>query len=196
MSIQPTARRAHSFRGIAALALLVPIAALAQATSAPAPAAPAATSATPANTRPAGSVRAAQALPAPVALPGVSKPTGTASRPGADARTGPSPDELFASWDKDRNKSLSLEEFRAGIEQGRQASLVARLGALFRTADVNHNGKLEAPEYASLPLIKRAGAEAPTLSAFDANKDGALDSKEYMQMIGQLVRTAETQGGN
>jgi hypothetical protein len=34
------------------------------------------------------------------------------------------------------------------------------------------------------------------LSAFDSNKDGALDNKEYMLMIGQLVRAAETQGGN
>jgi hypothetical protein len=77
--------------------------------------------------------------------PGAARPAATTSRPGADARSGPSPEELFASWDRDRNKSLSLDEFRAGIEQGRQASLMTRLGALFRTADVNRNGKLEAP---------------------------------------------------
>jgi hypothetical protein len=191
MSTQPNARRAHAFH-VAALALLaLPLGAYAQATPAPAtPTTPAAT------TRPTGSLRASQALPSPVALPGVARPAASTPPPGAETRSGPSPEQLFASWDKDRNKSLSLDEFRAGVEMGRQASVITRLGALFRASDVNRNGKLEAAEYASLPLIKRGGANAPTLAVFDANKDGALDNKEYMAMIELLVKSADAQGGN
>jgi hypothetical protein len=191
MSIQSAAHRAHPFHGLAAFALLaLPLGALAQATPAPATPVPATA------TKPTSSLRAAQALPSPLGVPGAVKPAVPGARPAAEARGGPSPEELFAAWDRDHNKSLSLDEFRAGVEQGRQASVMARLGALFRSSDANRNGKLEAAEYASLPLIKRAGADAPPLSLFDGNKDGALDNKEYMQMIGQLVKTAEAQGGN
>jgi Ca2+-binding EF-hand superfamily protein len=106
-----------------------------------------------------------------------------------------SPDEVFAAWDKDNSRSLSITEFRAGMEQLKQSSMVARLGGLFRTVDANRNSKLEASEYANLPLIKRAGKDAPPLSTFDINKDGALDNQEYLRMVEALIRTAETQGG-
>jgi Ca2+-binding EF-hand superfamily protein len=106
-----------------------------------------------------------------------------------------SPDEVFAAWDKDNSRSHTITEFRAGMDQLKQSSMVARLGGLFRSADANHNSRLEAGEYATLPLIKRAGKDAPPLSTFDINKDGALDNQEYLRMVEALIRTAETQGG-
>lgn len=134
----------------------------------------------------------------PVAVPPVN-PTATiqGSGPRAASPSGGTPDAetIFSSWDRDRNRSLSLEEFKAGWQRAREAQVVARLVGLFRSVDANHNGLLEPAEYANLPLIKRAGAAAPPMSTFDTNKSNSLDNQEYLRMVEALVRTAEAQGG-
>ena len=56
--------------------------------------------------------------------------------------------------------------------------------------DADKSGKLEAGEYASLALVKRLGASAPAMGAFDANKDGGLQFPEYLDFIKNASRPA------
>jgi hypothetical protein len=185
MTNHPTRRPRLAIATPFAATTLLLFASLAQAQSS-APASP------PAN-QPAPSVRAANALPSPTLPAGLSRPGAAPS--GNASRSGPNSDEVFSAWDKDHNRVLSPDEFRAGWDQVRQAAVVSRLAGMFKVADANHDGKLSSAEYANLPLIKRGGPGAPPLSAFDTSKDGALDEKEYLRMIEALVRAAESQGG-
>jgi hypothetical protein len=86
------------------------------------------------------------------------------------------PDGLFAHWDKDHNKALSLDEFKAGLHDN------------FVAHDTNKNNALDATEYAGLELIKKAGTTAPPLSAFDTDKNQSLDFKEYVGMVATLMK--------
>src|SRR6476620_2452972 len=97
------------------------------------------------------------------------------------------PEELFAHWDKDNNKTLSLEEFKAGIREMQNAAALRALHDNFVAHDTNKNNALDAAEYANLEFIKRSGANAPPLSAFDADKNQSLDFKEYVGMVTALV---------
>lgn len=98
------------------------------------------------------------------------------------------PESVFNRWDKDKNKTLSMEEFRAGWGEVQQANTVRKLRANFNAMDTNKSGALEQSEYASLELIKKAGAKAPMMSAFDADKNGKLEFKEYITLIGTMVK--------
>ena len=96
--------------------------------------------------------------------------------------------EVFARWDKDHNKTLSPEEFRAGWDQVQANLLVMKLRENFVAMDGNRNGVLEAAEYANLELVKKAGASAPPLSAFDSNKSQGLDFKEYLGFVRTMTK--------
>jgi Ca2+-binding EF-hand superfamily protein len=98
------------------------------------------------------------------------------------------PDALFDSWDKDHNKALSLDEFKAGLQQAQTASALRQLHDNFVAKDTNKNGSLDAAEYANLELIKQAGTSAPPMTAFDADKSQGLDFKEYVAMVNALLK--------
>jgi len=98
------------------------------------------------------------------------------------------PDALFDSWDKDHNKALSLDEFKAGLRQAQTASALRQLHDNFVAKDTNKNGSLDAAEYANLELIKQAGTSAPPMNAFDADKSQGLDFKEYVAMVNALLK--------
>jgi len=99
-------------------------------------------------------------------------------------------DAVFNAWDKDRNGMLSKEEFRNGWAATRSALAEQRLRAEFARHDANKSGKLEAAEYANLVLVKRAGAKAPAMTAFDTNKNGGLEFDEYIDFISAAARQA------
>lgn len=96
------------------------------------------------------------------------------------------PDAVFAAWDRDRNGTLSREEFRAGWAGARTALATGRLKAEFARHDGDRNGAIDGNEYLTLTLVKRAGKSAPLLSAFDRDKNRSLSFEEYLD----LVRTA------
>ena len=98
------------------------------------------------------------------------------------------PETIFNNWDKDKNKTLSVDEFRAGWTEIQMRQVLAKLHQNFAAMDVNKNNALEQSEFANLEVIKKAGAKAPMLSAFDADKNGKLEFKEYVQMIGTIVK--------
>ena len=115
----------------------------------------------------------------------------TAAKAGTPAGNKPriaTPDETFTLWDKDKNKALSLEEFKAGYQMVQAQGAVRKLHGNFAAMDKNKSGALESDEYANLELIKKAGAKAPTMSTFDADKNGKLDFKEYLAMIEVMVK--------
>ena len=96
--------------------------------------------------------------------------------------------EAFKAWDKDRNGSLSLVEFRTGWQQvQRVAEMQARLRNQFGTVDVNKNNAIDPAEYGSLVLVKQAGKNAPQMSVFDANRDGKLAFGEYVRLVQALA---------
>lgn len=97
------------------------------------------------------------------------------------------PEAWFQSMDSDRNKQLSLDEFKAGLVARNQAIVFQRLQTQFRAVDRNSSGFLEADEFYQLPIIKKAAAAAPTLAAVDTSKDGKLDFREYVGLIAKLV---------
>jgi len=107
----------------------------------------------------------------------------------APAQPPPETDAIFARWDKDNNKSLSAAEFAAGWKEVQATMLLMKLHENFVAMDANKSGFLEAPEYANLELIKKAGASAPPLSAFDADKSHSLDFKEYVGMVKTMLTT-------
>jgi len=110
-----------------------------------------------------------------------------AQAPAAGAAQQASPDATFTRWDKDKNKALSLEEFKAGWQEAQTTAALRKLRGNFNAMDTNKSGGLEASEYAKLELIKKAGSAAPMMSAFDADKSQALDFKEYVALINSMV---------
>ena len=124
----------------------------------------------------AGSALAQQATPA--------KP----AQAQAQAPAGDPAGEAFKAWDKDHNGSLSPVEFRAGWQQvQRVAEMQARLRHQFTTVDANKNGAIDPAEYGNLLLVKNAGAKAPQMSVFDANRDGKLGFGEYVKLVQALA---------
>ena len=113
----------------------------------------------------------------------VPQPAAAQAKPAADPAG-----EAFKAWDKDRNGSLSPVEFRAGWQQvQRVAETQARLRHQFGVVDANRNGAIDPPEYGGLLLVKNAGARAPQMSTFDANKDGKLAFPEYVRLVQALA---------
>lgn len=112
------------------------------------------------------------------------KPSATAAVPAPPAGA----NDVFANWDKDHNGILSREEFKSGWEQLQARMLVYKLRETFQTMDANKSGALEAPEYANLEMVRKAGAAAPPMSTFDANKNQSLDFKEYLGFVQAMVK--------
>ena len=115
------------------------------------------------------------------------------AKPGANAgakqqQQAVTPEMVFNAWDKDKNKTLSVEEFRTGWAEIQMRQTIAKLHANFQQMDTNKSGALEANEFASLEVIKKAGPKAPMLSAFDADKNGKLEFKEYVEMISTMLK--------
>ena len=111
------------------------------------------------------------------------KPMATQARPAEDPAG-----EAFKAWDKDRNGSLSLVEFRTGWQQvQRVAEMQARLRHQFGTVDANKNNAIDPAEYGNLMLIKQAGKNAPQMSVFDGNRDGKLVFGEYVKLVQTLA---------
>ena len=115
--------------------------------------------------------------------------TTTVPTPATAQTTQIGPDALFAHWDKDHNKALSLDEFKAGLQEMQNAAALRALHENFVAHDTNKNGTLDATEYANLDLIRKAGTTAPPLSAFDADKNQSLDFREYVGMVSVLMKS-------
>ena len=103
-----------------------------------------------------------------------------------------SPDQLFTQWDADKNGQLSRKEFNQGWEQAREASLIGRLEAQFKSMDADRNGVLDEKEYGNLPMIKRTGPGGPRLAVFDTDKSGKLDFREYLIMVQTMIKRSES----
>ena len=118
-----------------------------------------------------------------------------AAKPGAQAAQAAqaqraTPETVFNAWDKDKNKSLSVEEFKAGWTEIQMRQTVNKLHQNFVQMDANKSGALEAGEFANLELIKKAGSKAPMMSAFDADKNGKMEFKEYVEMVSTMMKNA------
>ncbi|MFA6986395.1 MAG: hypothetical protein WC213_09330 [Arenimonas sp.] len=125
-------------------------------------------------------------LAAALVVANVAQAQSTTPAPAA-AKAQATPDGIFARWDKDKNKALSVEEFKAGWQEIQTANALRKLHANFVAMDSNKSGALEANEYANLELIKKGGKAAPLLSAFDTDKNQRLEFKEYVGMVNSLV---------
>lgn len=99
------------------------------------------------------------------------------------------PEGLFQRWDTDKNGVLSQSEFKTGWTEVQAGMALRKLHENFVAMDVSKSGFLEAPEYANLELIKKAGKTAPLMSAFDADHNGKLDFKEYVSLVNTLLKT-------
>jgi len=99
------------------------------------------------------------------------------------------PDAMFNRWDKDKNKALSLDEFKAGWNEVQAAMALRKLRENFVAMDASKNGSLEEGEYAKLELVKRAGKSAPQMSKFDTDKNQGLGFQEYVAMVQAMVGT-------
>ena len=134
----------------------------------------------------------AQTRPATPAAKPPAAAAPAAKAPAAPSAQMPSPESIFAEWDTDKNKQLSVQEFSAGVQRARVADMIGQLEVQFRRADTNGSKKLEAGEYAELPPMKRAGATAPPMATFDTNKDQGIDFKEFLAMVQAFMRASST----
>lgn len=104
------------------------------------------------------------------------------------ATTQPTAASIFSVLDSNKDKVLSLEEFQAGyVGMQRAISFEIALHEQFRRVDTDHNGRIDAAEYAGLALVKRAGKAAPALSTFDANDNQTLEFDEYIAVVRKLT---------
>jgi len=111
----------------------------------------------------------------------------------ADAQSRPTratPEAWFERMDKDHDRQLSLEEFKAGLAPRSQAVVYQRLPAQFRALDKDQSGYLEGAEFAAAPISRPAGGVAPTLASADSSKDQRLDFREYVALVARLAATA------
>jgi len=117
-----------------------------------------------------------------------------ASKPAAtgDKTIPPEISAAFTAWDADKNGMLSLAEFQNGwLTMRRAAEMQARLRTQFHAVDANRNNAIDASEYTSLVLVKRAGKSAPPLSTFDTNKDQRLEFGEYLGLVQHMAAQAQ-----
>ncbi|KFN50079.1 EF-hand domain-containing protein [Arenimonas composti] len=113
-----------------------------------------------------------------------------AQAPAAPAAPSPTPqaDAAFARMDANRDGTLSRDEFRAGwVAMTRTLAARQRLRQQFDTVDANRDGGIDATEYRNLLLIREAGAAAPALAEFDADRDGKLSFGEYIEVVRKLA---------
>ena len=94
---------------------------------------------------------------------------------------------MFQHMDKNNDKMLSLDEFKAGVELRNRAMVLARLQAQFKAMDKNNSGSLEPTEFYELPLVKTAGSSAPTFTEVDGDKDQKLSFKEYVALVAKYA---------
>lgn len=94
----------------------------------------------------------------------------------------------FKRWDKNSDNTLSAAEFAAGWQEIQAANTLRNLHDNFVAKDTDKSGGLEAAEYAKLDLIKQAAAAAPSLATFDTDENQRLDFKEYVGMVGVLIK--------
>ncbi|MFC5571014.1 EF-hand domain-containing protein [Lysobacter yangpyeongensis] len=109
---------------------------------------------------------------------------GTPAAPGAALL---SPTAVFAAWDTDRNQSLSPAEFNAGWARIERTAALRQLRAQFAARDRNRDGALDAGEYATLELVRKAGTNAPPIARFDSDRSGGLRFEEYVALVTALA---------
>lgn len=113
------------------------------------------------------------------------KPAAKPATQGANIENGI--DQMFNSFDKDKNKQLSFEEFKiAVVAERRQQMMLQQLSGVFSSVDANKNGALEALEFSNLPGMKQAKEPKPKFSEFDVNKDQKLSFREYLGFVGKM----------
>lgn len=96
-------------------------------------------------------------------------------------------DQMFIALDTDKNKQLSLEEFKVGVvNQRRQMYIIEKLRENFKNSDKNANGTLEVAEFNALPGLQGMPAPKPTFANYDLNKDQKMDFREYIEFVGKM----------
>jgi Ca2+-binding EF-hand superfamily protein len=105
-----------------------------------------------------------------------------AAQPTTEAAT------TFQRWDKNSDRTLSAAEFAAGWQEIQAANTLRNLHDNFVTKDVDGNGSLGPAEYLKLDLIQKAGPSAPPMAKFDTDKSQSLDFKEYVGLVGVLLK--------
>lgn len=129
---------------------------------------------------------------AALTLVGVAAVQAASPAPGFLARSAAAygtPEAWFARMDRNHDQQLSPDEFKAGLKTRGRPVVYQRLPVQFRAVDIDHSGFLEAGEFAALPMIKDAGADAPTLTSVDTTPDARIDFREYVALVVKLDPT-------
>jgi Ca2+-binding EF-hand superfamily protein len=126
------------------------------------------------------------AMPAPVsaqALPASKAKPATQQQPNLEQGI----DQMFAALDKDKNRQVSFEEFKAGVvAERKQMLIIEQLRNKFKAADKNGNSTLDAAEFSQLPGLQSLPAPKPAFADYDMNKDKKMDFREYVNFVSKM----------
>jgi hypothetical protein len=102
-------------------------------------------------------------------------------------------ESIFKRMDKNHDNVLSLDEFRAAIDERNRAIILTKLEAQFHSMDTNKSGFLDPTEFYQLEIVKNGGKDAPTFAGTDTDKDHKINFREYVAAIGKYAeaRNAE-----
>ena len=132
--------------------------------------------------------RAISCVLAMVGLLGGASTAAWAAEPAALTGTTQAATPLFDLLDANKDHVLSRQEFQSGYAGlQRLITVQVRLRDQFDALDANRNGAVDASEYGKLELIRRLGAAAPSLAAFDDDHDQKLGFSEYSTLVRTLT---------